>query len=181
MMNDVARPPLAPRHLERVEHEFGPKMIGHRPADNLAAPGVEHDGEVEEAARRRHEGDVGHPQLIRLGCREVAIDEVRRRPALPVSAGRNRAAAAMAGPDKAGPAHQPRGDPLAAMMLAGRLQRSMSGHAVGRARAKAEESEGVAVWFSQSLASRRQRLSQAIVRSTSQRLGRTTNRPRRTV
>ncbi len=87
MMNDVARPPLANRHLERVEHKVGPEMIGHRPADDLAAPGVEHDGKVEESARGRHEGDIGHPELVRRACLEVAIDQVRRRPALLVSAG----------------------------------------------------------------------------------------------
>lgn len=53
VMNDISRPPLIVRHLE-------------------------HYGEIEKASPRRHVGDVGHPELVRGICREVALDEVTR-------------------------------------------------------------------------------------------------------
>ena len=39
----------------------------HRPADDLTAPGVEHDGEIEKPRHCRHISDVGDPQLVRSG------------------------------------------------------------------------------------------------------------------
>src|SRR5690349_14629511 len=49
-MDDAVRPPLADRHLQRVQHQFGPQMVGHRPADNLAAPGIQNYCEIEKTA-----------------------------------------------------------------------------------------------------------------------------------
>ncbi|HEU5059295.1 MAG TPA: hypothetical protein VFU21_22335, partial [Kofleriaceae bacterium] len=34
------------RHVERCEDELGAEMVGHRPADHAAAPGVEDDRQV---------------------------------------------------------------------------------------------------------------------------------------
>ena len=113
----LAWPPLADRHLERVQHELGAQMVGHRPADDPAAPGIEHDGEVEEARGGRHEGDVGDPELVRASAREVAVHQVRRRAGVLVAPRRHRATAPVAGADQPGLAHQP-GDPLAAVPLA---------------------------------------------------------------
>src|SRR5258706_5486072 len=45
VVDDIARPTLADRHVEGVQHQFGAQMVGHRPADDLAAPGVEHHRE----------------------------------------------------------------------------------------------------------------------------------------
>lgn len=78
VMNDISRPPLIVRHLERVEDQGRLQVRRHRPADNAAAEGVEHYGEIEKASPRRHVGDVGHPELVRGICREVALDEVTR-------------------------------------------------------------------------------------------------------
>ena len=58
VVDDVLGPPLANRHLHRVQHQFGAQVVRHRPADDLAAPGVEHDGEIEEPCHRRHISDV---------------------------------------------------------------------------------------------------------------------------
>src|SRR5712672_920692 len=66
-MDDAVRPALADRHFQRIQHQLGAQMIGHRPADDLAAPGIQHDGEVQKAACRRYEGDVRHPELVRPG------------------------------------------------------------------------------------------------------------------
>jgi hypothetical protein len=95
VMDDAVRPPLADRHLQRVQHQFGPQMVGHRPADNLAAPGIQNYCEIEKTARRRHEGDVGNPELVRPESPEIAVDQVGRRSDLLVpSCGNNRAAPA---------------------------------------------------------------------------------------
>ena len=51
--------------FHRVEYQFGPQMVGHRPTDDLAAPRVQHHGEIQEPARCRHIGDVGDPELVR--------------------------------------------------------------------------------------------------------------------
>src|SRR6202035_4184822 len=56
VMDDAVRPSLADRHFQRIQHQLGAQMIGHRPADDLAAPGIQHDGEVQKAACRRYEG-----------------------------------------------------------------------------------------------------------------------------
>jgi hypothetical protein len=42
-MDDIVRPSLPERHVERIEHELCPKMRRHRPAHNLPTPGVEDD------------------------------------------------------------------------------------------------------------------------------------------
>ena len=36
--------------LLELAKQLGAQMIGHRPADDLAAPGIQHNGEVQKAA-----------------------------------------------------------------------------------------------------------------------------------
>src|SRR5215207_7114171 len=57
VVDDLTWPPLAYRHLERIQHEFGAQMIGHGPTDDPTAEGIEHHSEVEEARGGGHEGD----------------------------------------------------------------------------------------------------------------------------
>ena len=114
MMNEVLWPPLAKCHLHRVQHQFGPQVVGHRPADDLAAPGVHHHGQIREPARRRHMGDVGDPDLVRPRRRQVAVDQIRRWPGVLVTPRDHKATVPVAGAHQSGLAHQPR-DPLAAM------------------------------------------------------------------
>src|ERR1700681_883693 len=78
MVDDVLGPTLANSHLHRIQHQFGAQVVCHRPADDLAAPGVEHDGEIEKPRHCRHISDVGDPQLVRSGSVEVAVDQVGR-------------------------------------------------------------------------------------------------------
>ena len=61
MMNDVLGPPLAYGHLERVQHQFGLQVVRHGPADDLAAPDIEHHGQIKEARRSWQIGDVCDP------------------------------------------------------------------------------------------------------------------------
>jgi hypothetical protein len=91
MMNDVAsRTALTDRHREGIDDQLGAKMIGHRPADNLAAPGIENHCKEQESGCRRHEGDVGDPELIRAIGSEVAVHEIGRGTGLLVAPGRDR-------------------------------------------------------------------------------------------
>ncbi len=78
VMDHLARPPLEQRHVEGLEDELGPQMGLHRPADDSAAPRVQHDREIEEARPRRDVGDVSDPETIRSRDDEVAGNQVRR-------------------------------------------------------------------------------------------------------
>jgi len=61
MMDDVLGSPLADGHLERAQHQLGPQMVRHGPADDLAAPHIEHHGQVKETRRSWYAGDVCEP------------------------------------------------------------------------------------------------------------------------
>ena len=104
-----------------IEDNLGPQMIGHRPPHDLAAPRVEHDGEIEKARRCGHVGDVGHPQLVGCGGGEVAIDKVGRGPCFHIASRRDRTAFPVACADQTRLAHPAR-DALAPMLLSVRLQ-----------------------------------------------------------
>ena len=65
MMNDRVRASLSEGHVQRVEHQLGAQVIGHRPAHHAAAEHIEHHGEIDEPGRGRDVGDVGDPQPVR--------------------------------------------------------------------------------------------------------------------
>ena len=128
-MDHLGRPALADRHVQRVEDQLGPEMRRHRPADHPAAPGVEDDGEVQEAGPGRDVRDVGHPQPIGAVGGEGPLDEIRGRPGGGIAAGGgHEGAPAHAG--QAGGLHEA-GDALAADVDAlGRQFRVHAGRAV---------------------------------------------------
>jgi len=64
---------LPNRHLQRTEDQLGPQMVGHGPADDATAEGIQNDAEVERAGRGGNEDDVGNPELVRPLGRNVAI------------------------------------------------------------------------------------------------------------
>src|ERR1700683_4657066 len=76
MMDDVVWLSGHERHVESVEHDAGLQIGREGPSDDPARPGVENDREVEKAVQRWQEGDVGHPQRVRLLGHEVAADEI---------------------------------------------------------------------------------------------------------
>ena len=117
MVNDITWSTLSDRHLHRIQHGLGPQVVGHRPADDLAAPCVQHHGQIQEARCRRHIGNVSDPKLVRPRRSEVAVNQVWRWPGVLVAPRGRWAAMAMAGPNQSGLPHQPR-DWLAAMPLA---------------------------------------------------------------
>ena len=113
------RPPRSPPAPARRA-----RQVGHGPAHDLAAPGVEHDRQVQEARGRRHEGDVRDPELAWcLGC-EVAVHEVWGRSGLPVPARGRDGLSPRARSDPPRLAHQP-GDALAPVPGTPRGQRGM--------------------------------------------------------
>ena len=106
------RPALGHGHLQGVEDELGAEMRRHGPADDPATPGVQHDGQVEEAGPGGDLGDVSHPEPIRSRGRESALHQVGGGPGGGIAPGR---------PDGPPPAHpgpvggaQEARDPLAA-------------------------------------------------------------------
>ena len=115
-MDHVRRLPLANRHSERVQHQFRPQMVCHRPANDPAAERIQHHGQVEKAGRSRDERDVGDPEPVRCRGRNVAIDQVRRGPSVLVAPRRHDRAAASADAHDPGGTHQP-GNTLASMLL----------------------------------------------------------------
>ena len=69
----LGRPAAPQRHLQRVDDELAAYVIGDRPTDDPAAPGVEHDGQVALALRGGVLGDVHDPQPVRsLGVEPAA-------------------------------------------------------------------------------------------------------------
>src|SRR5690348_4128719 len=76
-MDDTARSTRQERHVERVEYHLRVQCQRHRPADDTAAEGIEHDRQIEEAGPRRDIRDVGNPELVGLFSNEVAVDEIR--------------------------------------------------------------------------------------------------------
>jgi hypothetical protein len=111
MMDHVLRSAGRKCHLERVEHQLRGKARRHRPADDAAAAGVEHDRQIEEAGPGRNVCDVGHPQLVRPLRREVTRYQVGRLTAAIAPRGDGELAAADAG--KSGEPHQPGDAPAA--------------------------------------------------------------------
>src|SRR5215813_9260092 len=81
MMDEAASNYLAAgeRHLQRLDRQLGPQMFGHRPADYLAAEGVEDHGQEHEGLFQPHIGDVGDPELVDLRRLQTAC-QVRPDP-----------------------------------------------------------------------------------------------------
>jgi len=125
VVNDIEGAALTDGGLHRVQHQLRPQVIGHRPANDLrltlrvwlAAPSIQHDGEIPQSRRRRHVGDVRHPKLVGAGRREIPVHQVRGGRGIVVASGGDGAAMAVAGAHQPGLAHQPR-DPFAAIPLA---------------------------------------------------------------
>ena len=77
-MDHVERSTLYQRHAARVQHKLFSHVAGHGPANDAAAPGVDHDRQEEESLLRRDVGDVSSVELIGTVSLEFAIHEIRR-------------------------------------------------------------------------------------------------------
>jgi hypothetical protein len=71
---DWAAPPAG--HVQGVDDELGAEVIGDRPADDLAVPGVDHHRQVDPALVRGVLGDVGHPPPIGAVRAELAGHQI---------------------------------------------------------------------------------------------------------
>src|SRR5690606_32210787 len=76
MVNNALRATLFNGHLQRIQDELCTQVGGHRPADDLAAPGIEHDSQVQEPGPGGDIGNVRDPQFVRAGGGEVSLDQV---------------------------------------------------------------------------------------------------------
>ena len=77
VQDDPAGAPLLHRHVQGLEDQLRLQVRLHGPAHHPPAPGVDDDGEVEEAGGGRHVGDVCHPESVRALGAEVSLDQVR--------------------------------------------------------------------------------------------------------
>jgi hypothetical protein len=94
------------RHLERVEHELGAQVLGHRPADNQPGEQVLDVREVQEPLPSRDVGDVRRPRLVRAGRPKVALNQIRSHPHSAQANGRT-PALTQHNPGDTGRSHQP--------------------------------------------------------------------------
>src|SRR4029079_13795835 len=78
----------------------------HAPPDNAAREDVDDKPDVDEAAPRRHVGEIGEPQLIGPGRGELAVDEIGRSIRMRLRLGRRRPGAAARGADQAQGSHE---------------------------------------------------------------------------
>ena len=77
VINDADWTELPQCHVERLDHQLGTQVIGHRPAHQPPAEGVDDDRQKQESGPGRHVGDVGNPKTIRRIGFEPALNEVR--------------------------------------------------------------------------------------------------------
>ena len=70
------RPTLEPGHLESVHHQFTAPHFLQRPAYNLTAEQVHHDGQKQPAFVGREIGHIAHPRLIGSSAGELAIQHI---------------------------------------------------------------------------------------------------------
>jgi hypothetical protein len=63
-------------HVESIEHELGLQIVAHRPADDPAREGIQHDSQVEEPGPGRDVGDVRDPEPVRRIGVEVPVDQI---------------------------------------------------------------------------------------------------------
>ena len=98
--------PRGKRLLQGLHRQAGPQMVIDRPTHHLAAEGIEHDGEIDEALAQSDVGDVGHPDLIRTGRLQPAHQVRDDRPGV-VRARRHRHKRPMPQAQQIVLAHQP--------------------------------------------------------------------------
>jgi hypothetical protein len=90
MMDDLLRMTLQDSHLQGIQDELGAQVDRHSPTDDPAAPGVHHDGQVQEPAPGTDVGDIRHPEFVGTAGREVALDQIGRLACSGLSPGRTR-------------------------------------------------------------------------------------------
>ena len=139
-VDDDTGPTLADRHVQRVQDQRGARMVHRRPADDLAAPGVQHHSEIQKPGRVGDKPDVRDREPVWPRRREVAIHKVGRGPDRFVAAGRCNPAAAATGARQARAAPQACDAVTSAPLASGPTFRGHAGCTVRLPRLKAEGS-----------------------------------------
>jgi hypothetical protein len=80
--------------LQGLQDQLSAQVGSHRPANNPAAPGVNHDGQVQEPSPRSDESDIRYPEFIRVAGSEVTLNQVGGRMCIRLSLGSPRRFAA---------------------------------------------------------------------------------------
>ena len=104
-MDDLFGTALSDRHVERVEHQLGTKMMSHGPPHYLAAEHVEHDSQVHEPRPGRHVRYIRYPDPVPCIGPKLALHSVRSR-SVAVIHTRGAGAPAPTDPGQAGLVHQ---------------------------------------------------------------------------
>lgn len=68
------------RHAQRVEDEACAHVGGKLPADDAPAEDVDHEAQEDDALPAAQVREISDPQLIRPGCFEAPLDEIRQPP-----------------------------------------------------------------------------------------------------
>ena len=86
-VDDILRMVLLDGHLESSQDQLSTQMSRHGPADDPAAPGIDHNGQVQEPGPGWDVGDtctarkcrcIRHPEFIRATGSEVTLDQIGR-------------------------------------------------------------------------------------------------------
>lgn len=107
MVDDILGMALLDSHLQSLQDQLRAQVSGHGPADDPAAPGVEHDGQIQEPSPGWDVGNVSYPEFIRAAGREVTLDQIGGRSSPSLSLGGARRFATADTPQIGG-AHQAR-------------------------------------------------------------------------
>ena len=71
-------PPIMQSLFERVEHEARMRRPAGPPANNPPGIGVDHEGDIDEAAPGRNIGEVREPKPVWRRRMELPVDAVER-------------------------------------------------------------------------------------------------------
>jgi hypothetical protein len=107
VVNDIGRPALTDRHVQRGQNQLRPQVGLHRRTDDPVAEGVQKHGQIQELRRGRDERDVRDPELIGSLRLEFSIHQVRCRARIAIAL-RGYDAATAADADKSGGLHRGR-------------------------------------------------------------------------
>jgi len=73
MVDDILGTALWMAICRGAKTSYGAQMSRHGPADDATAPGVQHDGQVQEAGPGWDVGNAGHPEFVRAAGCEVTL------------------------------------------------------------------------------------------------------------
>jgi len=106
VMDDLVGLALLDGHVQRAEHQISRHALADGPADDAAAPDVQHHRQIQEARPRRNVGHVRHPELVRPVGDEATLHQIWRRPLTRIALGGHDKAVPTTDATDAGFSHQ---------------------------------------------------------------------------